>query len=167
MAGENLYKSIFLVLEDIRQDMIDQYEQFNIRASGAWERNIKIARKSRTVMLSMPFYTEFIAIKDGNIQSGKGGNKPPINKIVEWMKAKGIQPRNPLGRFMAKTPTNYRRSAFAIATKIQSVGTDKYLGKRPAIDIDKIITNVLDYRGNEIGDRIIQDIKPTLDGSNT
>lgn len=51
-------------------------------------------------------------------------HSPNKEKIVQWMKAKGIQPRRK-GRFVAGTEANYKRSAFAIARAIYKNGTIK------------------------------------------
>jgi hypothetical protein len=156
-----MYQSIFLILEDIKQDIIDQYEQKGIKASGKLERNMKIQRRGRIVSLTMPYYSQFISIFKGR-KPGRppgGDYKKIIPIIVQWMKDKGIQPRDALRRFLSKSETNYRRSAGAIAHKITTEGTDIYKGKRQAIDIDQIINNRLDYRGNELADRILEDLR--------
>ena len=156
-----MYESIVNILEDIKQDIIDEYEQKALKASGSFERNMRVGRRGRKFFLSIPYYSQWISLFKGR-RPGRppGGDfKKIIPIIVQWMKDKGIQPRDALRRFLSKSETNYRRSAGAIARKITTEGTDIYQGKRQPIDIDKIIDNRLDYRGDELADRILEDIR--------
>jgi hypothetical protein len=155
------YTSIGLVLEDIRQDIIDQYEAKNIKASGAFERNMKVERRARgKFVLSIPYYSRWISLLDGRKPGRAPGNYPPTDKIKQWIKDKGLQLRDfETGQFLSKTETNYSKAAYLISRKIAEQGTDIYKGKRKPIDIDQIIDNRLDYRGDHLADRIMEDIR--------
>lgn len=63
------------------------------------------------------------------IDEGTKGYKamPPIHQIVQWMKAKGIQPKRDR-QFVRGTEHAYKRSAFQIARAIQQRGTIKRFG---------------------------------------
>jgi hypothetical protein len=155
------YTSIFLVLEDIRQDIIDQYEGKKIKASGNFEKDLTIQRLKNKAILALPFYANFIC----KINGKKPGRQPgemepkPYNKIIEWMKAKRVYPRNELRQFVKRTPSNYLKSAGAIIKKIERQGTDIWMNKRQPIDIDKITANAFDYRKEQIGKRILEKLK--------
>ena len=154
------YQSIFLILEDIKQDIIDQYEQKGIKASGKFERNMIIARRGRIVSLTIPYYSQFISIFKGR-KPGRGpGAFPPVDAIKQWIRDKKLILRDYLtGQFVSKSERNIDKTAFLISRKIATKGTDIYQGKRQAIDIDQIINNRLDYRGNELANRILEDLR--------
>jgi len=154
-----VYQSIVLILEDIRQDIIDEYEQKGLKASGNFERNMRIGRRPRKFFLSIPYYSQWIGLFRGRRPGRPPGKYPPQDVIIQWIKDKGLQLRDALGRFTSKSETNYKRTAYLISRKIAEKGTDIYQGKREPIDIDKIIDNRLDYRGDELADRILEDIK--------
>jgi len=65
------------------------------------------------------------------------GKFPPIQMILEWIRAKGIKPRD--GK------TSEKSLAFLFARKIARSGTDIFQGKRPALNIDDKIN---DYVGD-------------------
>jgi hypothetical protein len=154
-----MYESIVNILEDIRQDIIDEYEANNLKASGSFERNMRVGRRGRKFFLSIPYYSQWISLFKGR-RPGRGpGKYPPTDAIIQWIKDKGLLLRDALGRFVSKSETNYKRSAYLISRKIAEQGTDIYQGKRQPIDIDKIIDNRLDYRGDELADRILEDLK--------
>ena len=68
-----------------------------------------------------------------SIDAGLGPrfHSPSRGKIIEWMKAKNIQPRKN-GQFVPSTDANYKRSAFAIGRAIYQNGTIKRFGYRGA-----------------------------------
>ena len=154
-----MYESIVNILEDIRQDIIDEYEAKNIKASGRFERNMRVGRRGRKFFLSIPYYSQWISLFKGRSPGRPPGKYPPTDAIIQWIKDKGLLLRDALGRFVSKSETNYKRSAYLISRKIAEQGTDIYQGKRQPIDIDKIIDDRLDYRGDELADRILEDLK--------
>jgi len=61
---------------------------------------------------------------------GRGpGKAPPPDKMLEFVKKKGIQGRNKLGRFISQ-----KSLAFMIGQKIAKHGTDIFTGKKPGVD---------------------------------
>ena len=151
-----MYESIFIILEDIRQDILDEYERLRLRASGDFDTKSGVRRHGRKVILEFPAYGKYI-MQDRGEQAGSIGGFPPENIIIKWMKDKGIQPRDwKTGQFKSKTPHNYRQAAFLIGRKIKEQGTDIYQGKRQPIDLTKIINDKLDYRMDYLGDRILK-----------
>ena len=161
-----MYQSIIKILEEVKTDIIKQYRGKKIRASGAFERNIKITRIRSKVVMFIPFYSQFImsfkSNRGGRGPTGKEGT-PPQRVIEQWIQDKKLSLRDlGTGRFSTKTQTKIKQVAFLIKRKIQRRGTDIYLGKRQPIDLDIIINDRLDYRGEELADRILQDITERL-----
>ena len=155
-----MYESILLILEDLKQDILDQYEQLDIKASGKFEKSMVIGRRGRSqVYLSMAGYSAYFSKLRGTPIGFKGWF-PPQEALIQWIKDKGLQLRDfSTGRFKAKTETNYRQAAYLIGRKIRDEGTDIYQGKREPIDLDAIINDRLDYRMKDLADRILQDLK--------
>ena len=154
------YTSIYDTLEDIKQKIIDEYRAKGLKASGDFERNIKIGRQGRyKVVLTLPYYSEFISKFKSN-EGGRGpGGFPPVDAIEKWVKDKGLNLRDlSTGRFTKRTQSTYKQVAFLIGRKIADQGTDIYLKKREPIDLDQITDNVFDYKMEEIADRILQEL---------
>ena len=156
-----MYESNFIILERIKRQIINQYNQKGLKASGYFERNISIGRQGRfKVVLTLPYYSQYITA----FKSNKGGVKKapgaPYEAIEQWIKDKGLQLRDfSTGQFKAKTANNYKQAAFLISRKIWREGTDIYSGKRQPIDLDEIIGDSLDFAQNEMADRILQETK--------
>jgi hypothetical protein len=75
---------------------------------------------------------DYLPTSFDNVGRGPGGN-PWIDP--DWLRAKGIQPRNlKTGRFIS-----YKSAAILISRKIGREGTDRYMGERPGIDIEGIL----------------------------
>ena len=155
-----MYIRITKILNDIKTKVIAEYNQRGLKASGSFANNLTIGRQGRyKVVLTLPFYSQFIMKFKGN-KGGSKGNSGPLGVIEQWIRDKGFPLRDYLtGQFMAKTDTNVKKVAFLIKRKIKDQGTDIHMGKRQPIDLDKIINDELDYQGNELADRILQQIK--------
>ncbi len=84
------------------------------------------------------------------IDQGRRSGKPPSSdRILEWMEAKGVQPRRN-GKPVRKTDKNIRDSAFAIAQAIGNKGTIKRFGYKGS-DLFSFVTNpVIDEMTQEI-----------------
>ncbi len=159
-----MYESIITALNRVKQKIIQDYDRKGLRASGHFERNITIGRQGRyKVVMTLPFYSAFITKFKGNRPGVKKAPGKPYEQIKQWIKDKGFPLRDYLtGQFMPKTNTNLNKVAFLISRKINQRGTDIYLRKRQPIDLDEIVDNELDYAGEEIADRILQDITKDL-----
>jgi len=156
-----MYESIISILDGIKNQIIAEYNSKGIKASGRFARNMTIGRQGRyKVVLTLPFYSQFI-MKFKSNKGGRGPGKfPPIKALMEWVRVKGLQIRDlKTGRFRTKNTTSIKQVAYLIGRKIAIQGTDIHLGKRQPIDLDKIINNRLDYKGEELADRILQQIK--------
>jgi len=156
-----LYTPISQLLERIKKDIIQQYYSKGLKASGSFEKNMTIGRQGRyKTVLTLPNYSQFIMKFKGNtLGRGKGGF-PPVAAIEQWIKDKGIPLRDlGSGRFATKTSTKIKQVAYLIGRKIAEKGTDIHLRKRQPIDLDVIVNDQLDYAGEEIADRILQELK--------
>jgi len=58
----------------------------------------------------------------------KPGRFPPIDDILDWIRSKGITPKD--------NKTTERQLAFLFARKIAQSGTDIFEGKKPALNVD-------------------------------
>jgi hypothetical protein len=156
-----MYESIVKVLNNVKREIIQQYNAKGLRASGSFERGITVARQGRyKVVMTLPYHSQFITKFKGN---RPGVKKAPFDKIKQWIKDKGFPLRDYLsGQFMSKSNTNLNKVAFLITRKINKSGTDIYQGKRKPIDLDQITENQFDYNMDEIADRILQDITKDL-----
>jgi hypothetical protein len=156
-----MYESIIKILNRVKDQIIQEYNQKGIRASGKFERNITVGRQGRyKVVLTLPSYSQYI-MKFKSNKGGRGpGSQPPPRILEQWVKDKGLKLRDFItGRFVANTETNYKKAAYLIGRKIARQGTDIHKGKRQPIDLDRIVDNQFDYLGNELADRIFQEIK--------
>lgn len=156
-----MYVKITKILTDIKTKIIAEYNQRGLKASGSFQNNLSIGRQGRyKVVLTIPYYSQFIMKFKGNRGGVKKAPGKPYDVIKQWIRDKGFPLRDYLtGQFMPKTDTNVSKVAFLISRKINARGTDIALGKRQPIDLDKIINDELDYQGNELADRILQQIK--------
>lgn len=156
-----MYVSIIKILNEVKQDIIQQYNSKRIRASGDFARDIEGPRRQGRfkVVLFLPAYAPFITKFKSN-RGGRGpGKQPPRNELEKWVRDKGLNLRDYLtGQFMSRTETNIKKVAYLIGRKIGATGTDIYQGKRQPIDLDEIIDNRLDYNGDELADRILTDM---------
>ena len=157
-----MYESILKILAGVKSEMISQYKAKGLKASGKFPTLFKIGRQGRyKVVLTIPYYSQYIT----KFKSNKGGVKPGgkfpnINALIQWLKDKRLPLRDfKTGQFTARTDKALKQTAFLIGRKIKEKGTDIHLGKRQPIDLDQIINNRLDFAGNELADRILQDIK--------
>ena len=64
------------------------------------------------------------------VHGRRPGKQPPMDNILSWLEKKGIAPEGEI---------SIRSLAFLIARKIGKLGTDIFLGRRPALALDQII----------------------------
>ena len=136
------------MLNDIGLEILVEYENKNLRASGRFESIVKIENRGGQPVLILPAYTKYITEGGGSI----GGFNPFL--IEQWIKDKGIIARDrKTGRF-----ASHKRIAFAIATKIRDQGTDIFQGKREGIylttAINRGLKNSVPNLANQIVDQI-------------
>ena len=85
---------------------------------------------------------------------------PSLTSIVKWMKDKNIQPRSlKTGRFVKRTMTNMRRTAFALRWAIVNKGTIKNFGYRGSDVLDFAFNNrIYDNMFQEVSEEIYNEI---------
>jgi len=85
---------------------------------------------------------------------------PSLTSIVKWMKDKNIQPRSlKTGRFVKRTMTNMRRTAFALRWAIVNKGTIKDFGYRGSDVLDFAFNNrIYDNMFQEVSEEIYNEI---------
>lgn len=108
------------LLTGVQKAYIEDQTNKGIRASGKSASTLRkeSTESSGTLYGAKYFYQQ----KHGR----KPGKFPPIDSIIEWIRAKGIVPRE----------TTERSLAFIIARKIAQQGTDIYLKRREGINVD-------------------------------
>lgn len=110
---------IFDFLEGIRKDTIDDLHAKNMSQG---DLGLKTQATDDSGQLSGNHYWYFL------VHGRKPGKMPPIDSILGWLEKKGITADIP-----------QRSLAFLIARKIGRLGTDIYLGLRPALALPQII----------------------------
>lgn len=121
----NYTQPISELLDDVRKIYVDKQRNQGIRASGKSADSIRKEAKPLEGALYGAMY--FRQQKIGR----RPGKFPPIDDILDWIRVKGIQPRD--------SKTTERQLAFLFARKIAQSGTDVFQGKREGLDVDDAI----------------------------
>lgn len=87
----------------------------------------------------------------------KPGRVPPSYVIENWIRARGIQPRNEKGRFSSK-PRDYKRVAFAIARVIGEKGTMKQYNGGGAEVVSESLAMTIPTFDRIVGDALFKDL---------
>ena len=109
------------------------------------------------------YYSSVVNVLDKGLSPKQA--YPSLTSIVRWMEAKNIQPRNlKTGRFVKKTRSYMRRTAFAIRSAIVAKGTIKGFGYRGTGVLDfafskdrmqKMTDELSSMFGNEVNEQIL------------
>lgn len=81
------------------------------------------------------------------------GKFPPLDDILNWIREKGITPRD--------NKTTERQLAFLFARKIAEKGTDIFTKKRPALNVDEQIKELMKLFMKSVGKELKDKIKIT------
>lgn len=123
-SGKHL---IATLLEGIRQDTIADLRAKNMSQG---DLGLKTKADEDSGELSGNHYWYYL------VNGRRPGKQPPIDSILGWLEKKGITADIPM-----------RSLAFLIARKIGRMGTDIFLGRRPALALPEIIeTREKDFR---------------------
>jgi len=141
-------QSIGILLNDIREAIIQDQKDKGIRSSGKSAESLAISVDGNTGTLSGAKY--FVQQTLGR----KPGKFPPIDDILDWIRAKKITPRDP--------KTSERQLAFLFARKIARSGTDIFQGRRPGLDMDEIIAKLVKEWMAQFGKDFKADITQTI-----
>jgi len=116
-------------LEKIKIKIEEELTSKNINFTGHLSRSMEINNTSFGATLSAERY---LPTAFSNVGRGSGRN-PFIDP--DWLKAKGIQPRDlKTGKFIT-----FISAAILISRKIGREGTDRHLGRREGVDIKNIL----------------------------
>lgn len=120
-------QSITVLLDEVRKAYIKDQESKGIVSSGKSAKSLRIVsgETSGTLFGSAYFFQQ--------VNGRKPGKFPPVSAIIDWIREKGIK----------ATDIPERSLAFIIARKIAEKGTDIYQGKRPGIDVDEKIKELV------------------------
>jgi len=149
-------QSIETLLNGVREAYISDQAAKGIKASGksAASLRIEVTENQGTLYGSSYFYQQ----KHGR----RPGKFPPIDDILDWIREKRITPKD--------SKTTERQLAFLFARKIAGEspnikpgGTDIWMGKRPALNVEEKIKELLkEFAKNiatEFKDKIITTLK--------
>lgn len=100
---------VLLEFEKMKQDLISKHLELGMKASGKWIDSLEVIEQEITVKLIGEKYTDQL------VYGRKGGTRPPIQAIENWIVNKGFSYNIPL-----------RSLAWAIAKKIEKDGTRYY-----------------------------------------
>jgi hypothetical protein len=117
------------LLNGVKQAYIDQQNAQGIRSSGKSASSLRTESDSDSGALYGSAY--FYQQKHGR----KPGKFPPIDDILDWIRVKGIRPKDKISD---------RSLAFLIARKIAQSGTDVFQGKRDGLDVEDRIKQLVE-----------------------
>ena len=139
-----LDKAINFFLNELGLNILVQYNQNNLRASGNFE-GIMHVKKNELILAAYSLY-----ITEGNT---RGPGKPPqVFDIFKWLFDKGITPRDKkTGRFVS-----YEQAAYMIARSIGNKGT-QFQYSQP-IDFDQSKDDAFKKTQVKFHDAIVKDI---------
>ena len=141
----NFAPSISTLLDGVRAAYIKDQKDKGIYSSGKSASSIRkdVEETSGQLFGSSYFYQQ----KHGR----KPGKFPPIDDMLNWIRAKGITPRD--GK------TTERQLAFLFARKIAREGTDIFQGKRPELDPGEQIQKLVMEFSRSVSKELRKEIK--------
>lgn len=147
---ENLDKA----LKDVGENVVSEIKRLGIKrddfkASGSLEKSISYKVKGNIVTIEANRYIEALS---GGIQKKKF---PNVDRIREWAKDKGLQPRDKKGRFLSRTDANMNKLAFVIGRSIRDKGISKRFGYKGSGFLEEIKKDVV----NNVTDMIAEAYK--------
>lgn len=155
----NFAPSISTLLDGVRDAYIKDQKDKGIYSSGKSASSIRkdVEETSGQLFGSSYFYQQ----KHGR----KPGKFPPIDDILNWIRAKGIQPGmyQPTPKTGQKIPKprqmTERQLAFLFAQKIAREGTDIFQGKRPELDPGEQIQKLVMEFSRSVSKELRKEIK--------
>lgn len=144
-------KNILDFLNAVRRSIIDDQLTKKIHSSGKSASSLQVGANRTTGYLTGSAYFQ------QQVLGRRPGKFPPISAIMDWIKEKGIQPRD----------ISQKSLAFIIARKIAEKGTDITLKKRPGLDIVKAIKDNHDQLSEAMRESIIGRMNSKLKVFNT
>ena len=137
-------KEIKKISEAFIEEIKNELKENDNVASGDLIESLKV--KSNELSADIEFNSYLLSISEGRAPSKKNPSKDMTDRVVSWMRYKGMRPlvRQKNGRFKKQSPSVWRSSAFAISKSILSKG---YKGTD---SINKAWENVDDFAADLI-----------------
>lgn len=129
-------------LSSMLKDVVEDQKAKKIRASGASAESLVVTMNNEGGELRGADYIYF------QVMGRKPGKFPPIQSIIEWIEAKGIQPQD----------ISVKSLAFLIARKISKLGTNIFMGTSPALAFEIIVKDNTEQLGEDVGVLAAQEI---------
>ena len=126
--GKNQNDIIAESLEVIKERIQGELNSLNIDYTGQLSQSLEV---KNTAIGAVLMGDEYLPTSYDNVGRGPGRG-PFINP--DWVRSKGIVPRDLRGRFIS-----FESFAILVSRKIAREGTDRHTGKRPGVDIETII----------------------------
>ena len=125
MEGENLKLALREVGKLIRKNLKQEAKNDEFKASGELDRSFKYRVEDNELYIFGEQYAN--ALSDGikNRRNSKGVSPKFVDSILNWMKDRGIQPRDRKGRYVSIKSYTNRSIANAIARGIKKNGISK------------------------------------------
>lgn len=141
-------ETISELLDNIRKVYIDRQKEQGIRSSGKSAESLRIetTESSGTLYGAKYFYQQ----KKGR----KPGKFPPLEDILNWIRAKKITPRD--------SKTTEKQLAFLFARKIAQSGTDVHQGKREGLKVEDEVEELVKEFTSKLDEGFKAEIKASL-----
>ena len=146
---ENLDKALKSVGDNIVAEIRKLAKKDNFESSGDLDKSISYKVEGNIVEVSANRYIEALS---GGINRKKF---PNVDRIKEWIRIKGIAPRDRKGRFVAKTDANMNKLAFVIGRSIGNKGISKRFGYKGSGFLEEVKKDVV----NNVTDMIAEAYK--------
>ena len=134
---ENLDKALNAIGISVASEIKKLAKKDGFDASGDLDKSITYKVEGNTVTVEG---NKYIGAISGGINRRKF---PNVDRIKQWAKDRGIQPRNKKGRFVARTDANMNSLAFVIGKSISERGISKRFGYKGSGFLEEMEKNVI------------------------
>lgn len=134
---ENLDKALNAIGISVASEIKKLAKKDGFDASGDLDKSITYKVEGNTVTVEG---NKYIGAISGGINRRKF---PNVDRIKQWAKDRGIQPRNKKGRFVARTDANMNSLAFVIGKSISERGISKRFGYKGSGFLEEMEKNVV------------------------
>ena len=134
---ENLDKALNAIGISVASEIKKLAKKDGFDASGDLDKSITYKVEGNTVTVEG---NKYIGAISGGINKKKF---PNVDRIKQWARDRGIQPRNKKGRFVARTDANMNSLAFVIGKSISERGISKRFGYKGSGFLEEMEKNVV------------------------
>ena len=134
---DNLDKALNAIGISVASEIKKLAKKDGFDASGDLDNSITYKVEGNTVTVEG---NKYIGAISGGINKKKF---PNVDRIKQWAKDRGIQPRNKKGRFVARTDANMNSLAFVIGKSISERGISKRFGYKGSGFLEEMEKNVV------------------------